>query len=95
MFNEIQGENQECRYSNECNYSYYGLVFIARKYNGMNKSIVCILSFLQGEGGVSLQPNFQKEGLDRTSTFRVGDAGKEGVTFFRGGGGCNFHIKNK
>ena len=22
---EIQGENQECRYSNECNCSYYGL----------------------------------------------------------------------
>ena len=26
---------------------------------------------------------------------RRGVAGKEGVTFFRGGGSCNFHIKNK
>ena len=38
--------------------------------------------------GLRLQPNFQKEGLDRTSTFRAGDV-------FRGGGACNFHIKNK
>ena len=36
--------------------------------------------------GLSLQPNFQKGGLDRTSNFRGGD-------FFREG--CNFHIKNK
>ena len=26
---EIHGENEECRCSNECNGSYYGLVFIA------------------------------------------------------------------
>ena len=38
---EIQGENQECRYSNECNCSYYILVFIARKYNGMSKTVAC------------------------------------------------------
>ena len=38
--------------------------------------------------GLDLRPNFQKEGLDRTSTFRGGG-------FFRGGGACNFHIENK
>ena len=35
---EIHGENKECRYSNEYNFSYYGLVFIAWKYNTTNKS---------------------------------------------------------
>ena len=35
---EIHGENEECRCSNECNGSYYGLVFIAWQYNAMNKS---------------------------------------------------------
>ena len=35
-------------------------------------------------GGLSLQPNLQKGGLDRTSTFRGGLLGKRGVTF-RGG----------
>ena len=43
--------------------------------------------FLQG--GLSLQPNFKKEMV----------VGKEGVCdFFQegvGGGGCNFHVKNK
>ena len=36
-------------------------------------------------GGLNLQPNFQKGGLDRTSVFRGGLLGKRGVTFFRGG----------
>ena len=31
-------ENIECRYSDECNCSYYRLIFITRKYNAMNKS---------------------------------------------------------
>ena len=35
---EIQGENKESGYSNECNYRCYGLVVIAWKYNGMSKS---------------------------------------------------------
>ena len=56
-------------------------------------------SFLQGgEGGgwssnqisaggrLSLQPNFQKRELARTSTFREGLQGKSEVTFFRGWG---------
>ena len=38
-----------------------------------------------GGGGLNLQPNFQKGGFDRTSSFR-GVAGKK-VTFFSGGGG--------
>ena len=33
--------------------------------------------------GLSLQPNFQKGGLGRTSTFRGGLLGKREVTFFR------------
>ena len=85
---EIQGENKECRYSNECNCSYYGLAFIACKYNGMNKRIVCtLLPLFAGVGGgvgLSLQSNFQKGGLDRTSTFRGGLLGKGG-DFFREG----------
>ena len=44
-----------------------------------------------GEGGFSLYQIFKKRGLDRTSSFRV--AGKERVTFFKGG--CNFSTKNK
>ena len=32
------GENIERRYSNECNRSYYGSIFITWKYNAMNKS---------------------------------------------------------
>ena len=40
-------------------------------------------------GGLNLQPIFQKEGLDRTSTFR------KGVSFSRWGGGFNFQIKKK
>ena len=51
------------------------------------------LSAEGGGGGLSLQPNFQKGVLDKTSTFRGGLLGKTGVTFFRGG--CNFHRKNK
>ena len=42
-------------------------------------------------GGLNLQPNFQKGGLDRTSVFRGGLLGKRGVTFFRGGwNSCRF-----
>ena len=36
-------------------------------------------------GRLSLQQNFQKRGLSRTSTFREGLPGKSEVTFFRGG----------
>ena len=35
---DIHSENKEYRYSNECNCSYYGLVFIPWKYNAMSKS---------------------------------------------------------
>ena len=45
-----------------------------------------------GGGELSLQPNFQKEGLTGPQVLE-GAAGKEGMTFFSGG--CNFHIKNK
>ena len=31
-------ENVECRYSNECNCGYYGLIFITYKYNAVNKT---------------------------------------------------------
>ena len=41
---------------------------------------------LSAGGGLNLHPNFQKGGLDRTSTFRE-------IEFFQGG--CDFHIKNK
>ena len=51
-------------------------------------------SYLQGGGWTSNQI-FKKGWLERTSTFRGGLLGKRGVTFFRGGGGCNFHIKSK
>ena len=43
--------------------------------------------FLLGEGGVEglkLLPNFQKGGVDRTSTLRGGLLEKREVTFFRG-----------
>ena len=43
-------------------------------------------------GGLSLQPNFQKGGLDRTSSFR-GGWWERGGDFFQGG--CKFHIKSK
>ena len=46
----------------------------------------------EGERGLSLQPNFQKGGLDRTSSFTGGFWEREG-DFFQGG--CNCHIKNK
>ena len=48
--------------------------------------------FLQGKG-LSLQPNFQKGGLDRTSTFRGGLLGKRGWLFSRGR--LQFSHKNK
>ena len=43
-----------------------------------------------GVGGLNLQPNYQKGGLDRTSTFRGQLLGKRGGDFFRGGGGGAF-----
>ena len=46
----------------------------------------------RGWGGLSLQPNFQKEGLYRISQFSEGVAGKEGVDLFRR---LRFSIKNK
>ena len=52
-----------------------------------SRCIVCTPLFLQGGrggGGLSLQPNFQKGVLGKTSTFRGGLLGKMGVTFFRG-----------
>ena len=36
-------------------------------------------------GGLSLQPNFRKGALDRTSTFRRRLLGKRGGDFFQGG----------
>ena len=44
---------------------------------------------------MSLQPNFQKGGLDRTSSFRGGcwEIGDDFFHFFSGG--WNLHIKNK
>ena len=41
--------------------------------------------------GLSIQPNFKKGGLDRTSTFR-GGCWERGGDFFQGGGVCNCHI---
>ena len=51
--------------------------------------------FLQGEGGrgLNLQPNLQKRGGLTGPQFLDGVAGKEGVTFFRGG--CNCYIINQ
>ena len=40
-------------------------------------------------GGLNLLPNFQKEGLDRTSTLRGGNFER------RGRGGCNFAKNEK
>ena len=42
-------------------------------------------------GVLDVLPNFQKRGLDRTSTLRGGCWGKEGVTFR--GWGCNVYKK--
>ena len=49
--------------------------------------------FLLEGGGLNLQPNFEKGGLERTSTFTGWLLGKRRVTFFRGG--CNFHTQKK
>ena len=47
-----------------------------------------------GGRGLSLLPNFQKDGgLDRVSIFREGLLGKREVTFFRKG--CSFYLKKK
>ena len=40
-------------------------------------------------------PPFQNGGLDRTSTFKGGLLGKKRITFFKGGRGVTFHVKNK
>ena len=51
-------------------------------------SIVCTLHPVSGGGGggwVNLQPNFQKGGLGRTSTFYRGFAEKDREDFFHGG----------
>ena len=86
-FFEIQGKNKECRYCNECNCSYYGLVFIAWKDNGVNKSIVCTPPpFCRGTG-VEPPTKFSERGLDRASTFTGGMLGKRGLIFLRRGGG--------
>ena len=61
--------------------------------------VVCIPPFCWERGGrgggLNLQPNFQRDGRGLTGPelLEGGVAGREGVTFFRGG--CNFHIKNK
>ena len=44
---------------------------------------------------IMFTPPFQNGGLDRTSTFRGGLLGKKGITFFKGGVGFSFHVKNK
>ena len=44
---EIHDENKECRYFNECTFSYYGLIFVAWKYNAMNKSWLLLQSYLR------------------------------------------------
>ena len=41
------GENIECNYSNECNCSYYGLIFITWKYNSINKSWLWLQNWLR------------------------------------------------
>ena len=47
-----------------------------------------------GGRGLSLLPNFQKDGgLDRVSIFREGLLGKREVTFLRKG--CSFYLKKK
>ena len=56
--------------------------------------MVCTPPVFAGEGGIEPPTKFSKRErrLDRISTFGGGLLGKrEG----RGGGGCNFHIKNK
>ena len=57
-------------------------------------SIVCTPPLFAGGGGggLNLQPNFEKGGLDRTPTFR-GGCWEGGADF--SGGRCNFHIKNQ
>ena len=62
---------------------------VIRMYSNVCLYIVCTPPFCCG-GWTSYQI-FIKAGLDRTSTLRRGDAGKEGGNFFQGG--CNFYIK--
>ena len=60
------------------------------------ETIVCTPLFAGGWGGGGVEPLTKGGGLT-WSQFLEGDAGKEGVTFFRGEGGrgCSFYIKNK
>ena len=51
---EIHGEDEKCRYSRECNCSYYGLVFVAWKYNGMNKSWLLLQNRLRQTCNISV-----------------------------------------
>ena len=62
---------------------YIAFMYIYKKVE--TKIIVCTPPpfLLEGRGGVNLQPNFQKGGLYRTSTFRGGLLGKTMATFFR------------
>ena len=46
---------------------------------------VCVCVRLGGEGGLSLLPNFQKEGALENLIFYRGVAAKSGGLFFRGG----------
>ena len=55
-----------------------------------DKFIVCTPRHLSGGGGLNLQPNFQKGGLDKTWTFRVGLLGKRGWLFSGGVAICRF-----
>ena len=55
-----------------------------------DNSVHPLFLLLPGGGGLSVLPNFQKEGLDRISIFRGGLVGKRAVTFL---GGLSFYIK--
>ena len=70
----------------------YSLAILLKCITQTSKYIVRTPLFLQGR--LSLQPNFRKWGLDKTSAFRGGLLGKRGW-LFSGGGDCDFHIKIK
>ena len=55
---------------------------------------VCTFS-VGGGGGVEPPTKFSKRGAWEDFNCERGVAGKEGVTFFRGEGGCNFTKKIK
>ena len=49
-----------------------------------------------GSGGRPFYQIFKGGGgLDRISTFKGGLLGKKRITFFKGGRGVTFHVKNK